>query len=94
MEETNSDRIKVYLDKRYRPNQGGLLATGNDEFTFFKDYWIPHKRKYKFGPGGGASTHNQDDLYFAVMCFDAYGSLSTDNIAYSQVWSEVVFKDI
>lgn len=91
MEETNDDRIIVHLDKKVRPNQAGLTGTGNDEYTFFREFWIPHKRVYKFASTGG---HNQRDLYFATMCFDAFGTLPTDNIAYSQVWTEVVYKDI
>ena len=40
------------------------------------------------------TQHNQRDLYLAIFAFDANGSLLTDNIAYSQVWHELVYKDV
>lgn len=94
MEELNTDRIRPVFDRKYRPNQAGLTGTGNDEFTFYKEFYIPANQVYKFGPQSGASGHNKDDLYFSVMGFDAFGTITTDNIGYYQVWSEVVYKDI
>jgi len=57
LDESNGDSTKVVYDKVFRPNQAGLAATGNDEYTFCKKFWI-HKRTYKFGPGENVNTHH------------------------------------
>jgi hypothetical protein len=77
-----------------RPNKAGLTVTGNDEYTFTKRLYIPHKKLYEFGPADGATTHNQHDVFFTIMAYDAYGSLNTDNIAYYQVFTEIQYKDV
>ena len=93
LDEMNRDVVKVLGQGTWCPNQAGLSATNNDEYTV-KKMFIPHKRVYKFGPSDtSAVTHNQDDVYFSILCYDAYGSLASDNIAYFQCYSELLFKD-
>ncbi len=76
------------------PNQAGLTVTNNDEYTFVKKMFIPCKKVYKFGSSDtSAVTHNQDDLYFSILCYDVFGSLAFDNIAYFQCYTELLFKD-
>jgi hypothetical protein len=94
LDEKNTDYTRVIMDKTFRPNQAGLGATGNDEYTFAKKFFIPHKKKYKFGAGEGVTTHNQHDLWFTCMVYDAFGSVITDNIAYMQVFTELQYKDL
>lgn len=94
LQDINKDHVTVHHDKIYRPNQAGLTGTGNDEYTFFKKLWIPYRRVVKFGPGDGATAHNMPDLYVGVCVFDAFGTLSTDNIAYYQAWTDIVYKDL
>jgi hypothetical protein len=94
LDDPNRDTTRVLASGYMRPNQAGLAATGNDEYTFTKRLFIPHKKLYKFGPADGANTHNQHDVYFTIMCYDAFGSLLTDNIAYFQGYTELMFKDI
>ena len=54
---------------------------------------VTHK-VYKFGPSDSDRTHNQDDVYFTIMCHDAFGSVITDNIDYFQGFSDFTFKNL
>jgi hypothetical protein len=94
LDEVNKDICRVLGQGWMRPNQAGLTATGNDEFTFTKRLYISHKKLYKFGPADGALSHNQHDVFFTVLAYDAFGSLTTDNIAYYQTFSEIHYKDV
>lgn len=93
LDEPNTDTTKVLFSRSFRPNQSGLAGIGGDEFTFFKKFYIPHKRVYKFGPAENVVTHNQPDIYVVVLCYDAYGSVLTDNIGYMQMFHEMQFRD-
>jgi len=93
LDDPNTDFVKVLKSGYWRPNQAGLAATGDDEFTFCQQMWIPYKKLLKFGPAAGAITHNDDDLYFCAVVYDAYGTLVTDNISYIQMQSEVFYRD-
>jgi len=81
LDDLNKDYVKCLKQGVWRPNEAGLASTGNDEYTFVKKVHIPYKRLVKFGPADGAITHNQNhnqnDVYFCIMCYDAYGSLIT-----------------
>jgi hypothetical protein len=93
LDELNKDYCKVIGEGWFHPNVTGIGGTGGDEFTFTKRMWIPHKKTYKFGPVDGTTKDNQHDLYFSVLCYDAFGSVITDNIAYFQAFSELQYKD-
>ncbi len=41
----------------------------------------------------GAQTHNQSDIYVLILCYDAFGSVITDNIGYMQMFHELQYKD-
>ncbi len=94
LDERNTDYTKILYQETFRPNQGGLSNAGADEYTFFKRYFIPHKKTYKFGPNEGATAHNQPDIYVLVLCYDAYGAALTDNIGYLQMFVEMQYKDL
>jgi hypothetical protein len=94
LDEVNRDSTKVIKSGYWRPNQQGLQAAGGDEFTFCKTMFIPHKTLYKFGPTDSQQTHNQNPVYFFAMVYDAYGSLITDNIAYYQIYTKFMYKDV
>jgi len=93
LDDFNKDYVKVLKQGIWRPNEAALAATGNDEYTFVKKISIPYRRMVKFGPADAATTHNMNDIYFTILCFDAYGSLITDNIAYYQAAVEMIYKD-
>ena len=45
---------------------------------------------YKIDPVDSVLTHNQNDVYFCILCYDAYGAAITDNIAYFQAFTETL----
>lgn len=92
LDDANTDYIKVLKSGWMRPNEAGLAGTGGDEYTFAKRYYLPYKKLLKFGPGS-LTAHNDDDIYFMVAPYDAFGTLTTDNIAYVQVSSSIYYKD-
>jgi len=92
LDEPNTDYTQVIYQRNLRPSPD-LSGTGGDEYTFCHKFFVPHKKKYKFGPGENVITHNQRDVYFAIICYDAFGSVITDNIAYMQVFTELQYKD-
>ena len=94
LDDPNKEMCKVKYDRVIRPNQAGLATTGNDEYAFVNRMWIPWKRTVKFGPGdAGTQTHYQPDVYFGIMCYDAFGALISDNVAYFQCNTEMLYKD-
>lgn len=93
LDDPNMDTVTVLKTGIMRPNEAGLAATGNDEYTFAKRWWLPYKKLLKFGPGDAAVTHNDNDIYLIVIPYDAFGSLGTDNIAYMQASVEIYYKD-
>jgi len=92
LDDPNYDFVKVHKSGFWRPNEASL-ATTTKEYTFTKRIVVPYKKLLKFGPADGATTHNDSDLYLSVMCYDAYGTLISDNIAYAQVSMEMSYKD-
>lgn len=94
LDEHNQDIVTVLKTGEWRPNEAGLAATGNDEFTFVKKLWVPYKRLIKFGPADAAVTHNDGDIYFWLGAYDAYGSSITDNIAYVQTQIGFHYRDL
>ena len=94
LDDIQKDTCKVLCTGYWKPNMDVSSGTGGDEFTFCKRLFIPHKKLYKFGPNDSQLTHNQHPIYFFVVVYDAYGSLISDNIAYFQTYSKLVYKDV
>ena len=90
----NKDFVKV-LQQGTWDHYPASLEVGETakEQTYSKKLWVPYKHKYKFGPNNTAITHNDDDLWFVMAPFDAFGTLPSDNIAYSQFCSTMYYKD-
>lgn len=88
----DKDRVSVLFDKKvhYKPINP---SPDGKEITVFKKFWIPHNTSYKFYDDGTQSNSYPYDIYFIVMAYDAYGTLTTDNIGYVQTWSRFYFKD-
>lgn len=91
--EPNRDFVTTYGAGLWRPNEAGLAGSGGDEYTFVKKLWIPYRKVLKFGPADAAVTHNDQDIYFIVMAYDAYGSLASDNIAYIETQCSFFYRD-
>jgi len=93
LDEPNRDFVKVYKTGTWRPNEAGLGGTGGDEYTFVKKLWFPYKKLIKFGPADAVVTHNDQDLYFSLMAYDAYGTVVTDIVAYVQLQVSFHYRD-
>jgi len=94
LDDFNRDNVQVIKTGTFRPNQASLLFGDNTRsYTFFKKFVLPHKKLYKFGPGEGTTTHNQRDFYFAIVCYDAHGTLQTDKLCQVKAFEEFHYKD-
>lgn len=93
LDDPNRDFVKVLHTGVWRPNEAGLVGGSADEYTFTKRMYIPYKKHLKFGPANAAVTHNDHDLYFVLMGYDAFGSLQTDNIGYVQFGASIMYRD-
>lgn len=93
LDNPNRDFVKVIKTVSMRPDEAGLNNSGGDEYTFVRKWWIPYRRLIKFGPTASGTSHNQNDLHMIIACYDAYGSLTTDNIGYVQAVSTLFYRD-
>lgn len=94
LDDFNNDFVKVVKDSSFKQVIGDMDAGAvAREYTFVKKFWIPHKYLYKFGPADAAVTHNHDDLYMCIVCYDAAGTLITDNIGAYNVLFDLKYKD-
>jgi len=94
LDEHNTDTTRILYQKYLRPSPSLDGNASAKEYTFTHKCFIPHKKTYKFGPAENVGTHNQSDVYIAVIVYDAFGSVITDNIGYCQVFTEMQFKDL
>jgi len=93
LDDPNRDFVKVHKTGIWRPNEAGLVGGSADEYTFTKRMYIPYKKHLKFGPGDSVNSHNDDDLYFVLMGYDAFGSLITDIVGYVQLGQTLLYRD-
>lgn len=94
LDDFNRDNIQVISTGTFRPNQAGLQWGDNTRsYTFFKKFVFSHKKLYKFGPSEGAIFHNQRDYYFALVCYDAHGTLQTDKLCQVKAFEEFSYRD-
>ena len=91
----NKDFVKVIKQFFIKPNQAALAASGGREYTFTRRFWVPYKHKMVFGPEDGATGMMMPakDLYWVFAAYDAYGTVTSDNIAYLQCAQSLYFKD-
>lgn len=97
LDEVNDDQVTVLYQKSWKPLRSTIMSANagvenTQEFTFIRRFYIPRKKMYKF-ESDGSSIHQDKALWMYVIPYDAYGTLTTDNIAYIQVWSKFEFKD-
>lgn len=71
---------------QYTPNEQSLEQTKPISF------WIPYRREYKFADNNG-TQHNDNPIHICIAAYDAYGTLTSDNIGYVQVFSEMFYRD-
>lgn len=93
LDAVDKDRVKVLYDKKHTQKVDVNSYNANKEITFFRKFYIPHKALYKFYDDGTQQNSYPFDIYLCVLAYDAYGTLTTDNIGYVQSWSRFYFKD-
>jgi len=93
LDDPNRDYVKVIKSGFMRPNEAGLAGGGGDEYTFTKRITVPYKKRIRFGPGNGATTHADDDLYLLMMGYDAFGTLLSDIVGYVQAEYALYYRD-
>ena len=62
------------------------------ECTFPIKMWIPYRKLTKFLTAA-STNHSDGDIHLLYVCYDAFGTLQTDNIAYVDVSSTIYYKD-
>lgn len=92
--------IKVLKVFTWKPDQSTMLVSNGStasqltkEYTFTKSIWIPHKHDYKFQTDA-QRVHDETPIVIVATCYDAFGTLVTDNIAYIQIFQELFYRDI
>lgn len=97
LDSINADEIKVIKQFFFKPAQSAMIGfnagTGvGKEYTRPYHIYIPFKRNVVFQSDNGI-VPDMRDYYITVLAYDAYGSLTTDNIAYCQLWSKMYYRD-
>lgn len=98
LDSPNKDKVQVLKSLKYKKFLGNtsILDPGgphlNREITFPIKLWQPYRRILKFQADGGLE-HTDGDIYLITFAYDAYGTLVTDNIAYTQMTSTIYYKD-
>lgn len=95
LDPVNTDLCKVIyhktIKKIIRPDLSGV-GGADKELTFPHKVWIPRRKLIKFQQDGG-TAHNDNDLYFIICPYDAYGTLQTDNISYIEMTQTIHYRD-
>lgn len=98
LDRVNTDLVKVIKVIYVKP-QKATLFSGNGqtnggamEYTTAKKVWIPSKSVIKFPEGANAEASNRK-FGVLITAYDAYGTLTSDNIGYIQHLISNYFKD-
>lgn len=94
--------IKVLYDKVLRGNTSGTNACMSNtgalnvpkEWSMFKKLWIRRKRSSKIKYTRGTQEVENKFVAVYVIPYDAYGTLTTDNIASCAYTCTLYFKDV
>lgn len=100
LDRINTDRVKIIKTIYIKPQKSSIVTHnsngsggGDREYTIAKKVWLPSKSIIKF-PEGGSSEASNRKFGVLISCYDAYGTLTSDNIAYIQHLVSNYFKDI
>lgn len=94
LDDINTDRIKILKSYVFKPPVGTTNTTvDSKEYTYVRKFWLPYKRKVKFLSDGGTDTNLARDMHVIVAAYDAYGTLTTDNIGYVQMFVDTYYRD-
>lgn len=96
LDAVQSHRFKVHKAITYKGKLSSLeVGETSREVTYPLQFWIPLKRKISFQQDSGTtpSSGMKDNFRIVIAAYDAYGTLSSDNIGYAQGCATVYFKD-
>lgn len=93
LDSPDKDHIKVLKSGTFKPHMVAMSNVGGGlgrEFTVPFKLWLPYKKLLKLS---GTTVMNDGDLHLIIGAFDAFGSLITDNIAYTDFTQTMYYKD-
>lgn len=96
LDAVQSHRFKVHKAITYKGKIGSLeVGEAAKEKTYPLQFWLPLKRKISFQQDSGTtpSAGMKDSFKVVIAAYDAYGTLTSDNIGYAQGCATVYFKD-
>lgn len=99
LDSTNSDNVKVIWTKTIHRNYPNLSAAvpgtvESREITFPIQQYLKLQRKVTFVSDGSTDQGYTDtDHVLIATCYDAFGTLSSDNCAYIQTFLRYYYKD-
>lgn len=94
LDSINTDRVKVVYYKMIKKtmNPDNDTYGGAREFTHFHNFYLRLQRNISFTADAGKDFAGQKHYMYA-FCYDAYGTLISDNCGYIQTYSNLYFKD-
>jgi hypothetical protein len=99
LDRMNTDRVKIIKTIYIKPQRASIVAHnsntaggGDKEYTIAKKVWLPSKSIIKF-PSGSSSEASNRKFGVLISAYDAYGTLTSDNIAYVQHLVSNYYKD-
>lgn len=99
LDPVNSDNVKVMWSKTIHKNYPNLATpvpgtVESREITFPVQTYIRCPKNITFVTNGGTDQGYSDtDHVLIVTCYDAYGTLTTDNCGYIQTFMRYYYKD-
>lgn len=96
LDRMNTDLIKIIKTVYIKPQKSAIgfyeAGGGGREYTIAKKVWLPSKSTLKF-PDGSTSEASNRKFGVIITAYDAYGTLTSDNIAYVQHLITNYYKD-
>lgn len=93
----NKERYRVLYDKTLSPLSGDYsleVSSTQRERSRMHNIWIPLKRKIQYRPNSVNPKNDRDRLGLALIPYDAFGTLTTDNIASFAIYNRYFYKDM
>ena len=98
LDRINTDLVKIIKTIYIKPQKASIVTGsastggGDREYTIAKKVWLPSKHTIK-SPSGSSDEPKNRKFGCLVSAYDAYGTLTSDNIAYIQHLVSNYFKD-
>ena len=96
LDPVQTNRWRILKKIVYKGNLGSLeVGETAKEKTYPLSFWIPMNRKISFQQDSSSmvSMGMKDNLRVVIASYDAYGTLTSDNIGYAQCCATCYYKD-